>query len=83
MDALFDRGSASDGDWPLVLFAVDQDAPVGVRFICLHGFKKDGRGGIHDASPQATRPSHQRRTGVMNAAPPSVVERERLPCAKK
>src|SRR6266705_2317108 len=54
-----------------------------VRFIFCIKLTRYGRGGIHDASPQAGRTLHPRRTGVMNAAPTSVVERDRLPLCTK
>src|SRR6266700_5857043 len=45
---------------PFLAYPTNMDA---VHF--LHGFKKNGRGGIHDASPQVSRPAQERRTGVM------------------
>src|SRR6266568_4915060 len=54
-----------------------------VRFIFCIKLTRYGRGGIHDASPQAGRTLHPRRAGVMNAAPTSVVERDRLPLCTK
>src|SRR6266516_1041138 len=54
-----------------------------VRFIFCIMLTRYGRGGIHYASPQAGRTLHPRRTGVMNAAPTSVVERDRLPLCTK